>query len=1426
MIFSLLLAGFAACSFGGMEEKSVNAEFAYLSLTVNSVSASARDIFPTAGTELLKTLSLTGTKNGVESTIATAETLSDLLSQSIAVATGTWNFTLSAKINAVTYSATVQNVTVSKSSTNNVSFELKADSAPEAQYGAYSLNLALVGGYENVTKVTATVQTPAGATVCAEEELSLTEDEHNVKNTVLYAKGVTDADEKLAVGTYRLIVTFYGGDTGKTADGNLLLLNTYREFVHIAPGIVTTATRTVDLNEVYTITWYDFDESGAVTEADAGIFTGNAPTQFSRRSNAITLPGATKEDWLFDGWYTDEACTDGNEISQIAQNTAENLRLYPKWTEPYARVGTEYYRNLSDTLTAITDATGDVAVKLYSMVTANDLGKADTTGTIINAIKNTGANTVSLTVDSGANIVLTDCSRLFYYCEKLVSADLRGLNTSAVTNMQSMFYTCKNLTSIDLSSFDTTAVTNMASMFTVCTKLTSIDLSSFDTSAVTNMSNLFQNCYALTTIFVSEKFTTASATGSGTSMFYSDTKLVGGAGTAYNSGRTGILYARIDEGSSNPGYFTVHPGYAKVNDTMYDNKEDTISAISGATENITVTLYDLVAPADLGKADTSGTILNAIKNAGVSVALTVASWANIELSGTDCESMFAECPNLVAADLRGLRTPEATSMASMFYNCPKLTTIDVPRFDTGKVTDMTSMFSYCTALTSVDVKGFDTSAVTSMESMFCNCKALPSITIDLFETGSVTSMANMFSNCQSLTTLDLSSFDTSAVKNMTSMFDTCSSLRTITVSSGFVTTAVTSSNAMFSMCKELIGGAGTTYNASLITATSAHIDGGTSNPGYFTAAPRYAEVNGRGYANKTNTINAITNATGSITVTLYENVTAADLGKAGTSDTIAYAIKKTGATSVALTVDSGANIALSGLNCESMFAECEKLTSADLRGLDTSAVWSMEKMFYYCSGLTSVDLTGLDTSSVRSMEKMFRSCSKLTSIDLTGLDTSSVTTMANMFDTCSALTSIDLTGLDTSAVTTMTDMFNDCYALTSIDLTGLDTSSVESMEGMFSYCVALTSINFAGLDTSKLITMRNMFDTCKVLTTVNFDGLDTSSVKVMYGMFAACFALKTIIVSDSFVTTSVTKSDYMFDSCTSLVGGAGTVYDDTKKDKTYAHIDGGTANPGYFTSSANASASVSITFAGDIAIAKEEAADGTVTLTASSGFTGYTWEATPAITGASISADGKTCTFSTSALDIGYAYSIMLTATRNGIPYSTEISVVSQATAAQNASPGDQIAAMTASGTIVVTGAITGTDITSIASALKAKATEDANIKVSLDLSGTMGLTAIGNEAFQSCTALESIVLPDGLESIGGESFADCYSLKSIEIPASVTSIGKEAFSSTELTSATFRVTTGWKAGSTALSASDLADTTTAASYLKTNYASNEWTRE
>ena len=58
-----------------------------------------------------------------------------------------------------------------------------------------------------------------------------------------------------------------------------------------------------------------------------------------------------------------------------------------------------------------------------------------------------------------------------------------------------------------------------------------------------------------------------------------------------------------------------------------------------------------------------------------------------------------------------------------------------------------------------------------------------------------------------------------------------------------------------------------------------------------------------------------------------------------------------------------------------------------------------------------------------------------------------------------------------------------------------------------------------------------------------------------------------------------------------------------------------------------------------------------------------------------------------------------------------------------------------------------------------------------------MGTNAnIGSYAFNSCSSLASITIPDGVTSIGTYAFNSCYSLASITIPEGVTSIGIYAF--------------------------------------------------
>ncbi len=65
-------------------------------------------------------------------------------------------------------------------------------------------------------------------------------------------------------------------------------------------------------------------------------------------------------------------------------------------------------------------------------------------------------------------------------------------------------------------------------------------------------------------------------------------------------------------------------------------------------------------------------------------------------------------------------------------------------------------------------------------------------------------------------------------------------------------------------------------------------------------------------------------------------------------------------------------------------------------------------------------------------------------------------------------------------------------------------------------------------------------------------------------------------------------------------------------------------------------------------------------------------------------------------------------------------------------------------------------------------------------------VTSIGNSAFEYCTSLTSVTIPNNVTNIGYRSFYDCKSLTSITIGNSVTSIGNSAFEyCTSLTSVT-----------------------------------------
>ena len=224
------------------------------------------------------------------------------------------------------------------------------------------------------------------------------------------------------------------------------------------------------------------------------------------------------------------------------------------------------------------------------------------------------------------------------------------------------------------------------------------------------------------------------------------------------------------------------------------------------------------------------------------------------------EGMFQRFYNAKTIDLSMFDTSKATVMNGMFLEDTSLLELDVSNFDTSNVTNMSDMFSTMTSLTSLDVSNFDTSKVTNMKSMFNGLKNVTTLNLGNINTSKVTNMAMMFNNMNNVLSLDFgSNFDTSNVKDMHQMFkntfninsidissmDTskvtnfegmfyATNASTIYVSDKFNTNSVTNSDGMFTDATNLVGGAGTVFDSEHIDALYARVDGGTSNPGYFT----------------------------------------------------------------------------------------------------------------------------------------------------------------------------------------------------------------------------------------------------------------------------------------------------------------------------------------------------------------------------------------------------------------------------------------------------------------------------------------------------------------------------------------------------------------------------------------------------------------
>ena len=256
-------------------------------------------------------------------------------------------------------------------------------------------------------------------------------------------------------------------------------------------------------------------------------------------------------------------------------------------------------------------------------------------------------------------------------------------------------------------------------------------------------------------------------------------------------------------------------------------------------------------------------------------------------------------------------------------------------------------------------------------------------------------------------------------------------------------------------------------------------------------------------------------------------------------------------------------------NMSGMFGGLKKLETLNISSFNTSKSIDMSSMFNGIKILTLLDLSNFNTSNVTDMSSMFSGMTRLEKLDISSFDTKNVTDMNNMFSTLLVITTLNLSNFDTSSVTNMRRMFYNCFELETLCIDNFDTSNVTSMKEMFRDDYKLSLLNTGNFSTGKLTNMSGMFYNCNSLLSLDLGNFDTSKVTDASDMFYHCTDLRVIFVGNKFVTDGFSLGVNIFDTCTNLVGGAGTKFDPTKTRKEYARIDGGTSSPGYFTLKTN-----------------------------------------------------------------------------------------------------------------------------------------------------------------------------------------------------------------------------------------------------------------
>ena len=517
----------------------------------------------------------------------------------------------------------------------------------------------------------------------------------------------------------------------------------------------------------YTITYELYEGTNAESN----------PVSYNVETATITLAEATKENYVFDGWYTDESFTDENKVTTIEKGSTGDITLYAKWIElitasnvaekikALTEKGTHTIKVTgtisSSTISEIKEALQSLSSKIYV-----NLDLSETTGltsidekafddcdglagiSIPDSVTTIGKNAFddcdSLTSITIGDKVTSIGEKAFYDCDSLISITI-GNGVTEIGNYA--FYSCSKLTTATVGS----GVTNVGySIFDYCSSLTTLTINTAD------------NCLYSKNIYNESIITLAYYDSNAKKITISDkVSYIDSDAFDYCNGIEEIV---IGNGINSFDYLPIEDNTALKSITI-GNKITKIdsSEFSGCTGLTSVTIGS-------GVTTLYGSAFSDCKN----LESVIIDENNTSFKSSGNYILSKDGTKLVFwfGNLTELTIPDGITSISggAFYNCTDLTNVTIP----NSVTSISSSaFSGCTGLTSMTIPN----SVTSIGNYaFKNCTGLTSMTIP----DSVTSIgAAAFQNCTNLTSVTIGSGLSSSYP---SMFNGCTNLTTLTVS--------------------------------------------------------------------------------------------------------------------------------------------------------------------------------------------------------------------------------------------------------------------------------------------------------------------------------------------------------------------------------------------------------------------------------------------------------------------------------------------------------------------------------------------------------------------------------------------------------------------------------------------------------------------